>query len=99
MLYEALRVIAGPFFKFAIVNMKGPNKHLNGKKLTIKISYPPASKASREVANLTERKNPHTPVYDVKEFVCLSVCDKKDSKCSLKKFICANKNGSLDKKI
>ena len=23
--------------------------------------YPPASKASREVANLTERKNPHTP--------------------------------------
>ena len=29
MLYEALRVIAGPFFKFAIVNMKGPNKHLN----------------------------------------------------------------------
>ena len=23
--------------------------------------YPPASKESREVANLTERKNPHTP--------------------------------------
>ena len=35
--------------------------------------YPPASKASREVVNLTERKNPHTPVYGVKEFVCLSV--------------------------
>ena len=35
--------------------------------------YPPASEASREVANLTERKNPHTPVYGVKEFVCLSV--------------------------
>ena len=35
---------------------------------------PPASQASREVANLTERKNPHTPVYGVKEFVCLSVC-------------------------
>ena len=35
---------------------------------------PPASEASREVANLTERKNPHTPVYGVKEFVCLSVC-------------------------
>ena len=34
--------------------------------------YPPASKASREVANLTERKNPHTPVYGDKEF--LSVC-------------------------
>ena len=35
---------------------------------------PPASKASREVANLTERKNPCTLVYGVKEFVCLSVC-------------------------
>ena len=33
----------------------------------------PASKASREVANFIERKNPHTPVYGVKEFVCLSV--------------------------
>ena len=38
-----------------------------------KIYNPPASEASRELANLTERKNPHTPVYDVKEFVCLSV--------------------------
>ena len=36
--------------------------------------YPPASEASREVANLTERKNLHTPVYGVKEFVRLSVC-------------------------
>ena len=35
---------------------------------------PPASVASREVANLEERKNPHTLVYGVKEFVCLSVC-------------------------
>ena len=26
-----------------------------------------------EEANLTERKNMHTPVYGVKEFVCLSV--------------------------
>ena len=34
------------------------------------------SKASREVANLTEWKNPNTPVYGVGEFVCLSVCDK-----------------------
>ena len=33
----------------------------------------PESEASREVANLTERKNPHIPVYGVKEFVCLSV--------------------------
>ena len=36
--------------------------------------YPPVSEASREVANLNERKNPHTPVFGVKEFVCLSVC-------------------------
>ena len=36
--------------------------------------FPPASEASREVAILTERKNPHMPVYGVKEFVCLSVC-------------------------
>ena len=35
---------------------------------------PPASEASREVANLTNRKNPHTPVYGNKEFVRLSVC-------------------------
>ena len=38
--------------------------------------YPHKSKASREVANLTERKNLHTPVYGVKEFVSLSVCYK-----------------------
>ena len=31
------------------------------------------SEASRTVANLIERKNPQTPVYGVKEFVCLSV--------------------------
>ena len=36
-----------------------------------------ASEASREVANLTERKNPPTPVYGVKEFVCLSVINSK----------------------
>ena len=24
--------------------------------------YPPVSKVSKEVANITERKNPHTPV-------------------------------------
>ena len=47
------------------------------------IYYPPASKASRKVANLTERKNPHTPVYGVKEFVCLSVCP---SVCYIYKF-------------
>ena len=35
--------------------------------------YPPASEASREVANLTEKK-PYTPIYGVKEFVSLSVC-------------------------
>ena len=36
---------------------------------------PPASEAGREVANLTWRKNPPPPIYGVKEFVCLSVCD------------------------
>ena len=40
--------------------------------------YRPASEASREVANLddpnlTEIKNPHTPVYGVRKFVCLSL--------------------------
>ena len=34
----------------------------------------PAREASMEVANLTERKYTHPPVYGVKEFVCLSVC-------------------------
>ena len=33
--------------------------------------YSPASEASRQVANLTERKNPLTPVNGVNEFVCL----------------------------
>ena len=37
------------------------------------IFYSPASDSSRELANLTERKNPHTPEYGVKEFVCMSV--------------------------
>ena len=31
------------------------------------------SEVSREVANLTERKNPHAPLFGVKEFVRLSV--------------------------
>ena len=33
--------------------------------------FPLTTKASREVANLTERKNLHTHVISVKEFVCL----------------------------
>ena len=37
-------------------------------------NHPPASEASKEVANLTKRKNPQTPVCGVKEFVPLSVC-------------------------
>ena len=37
------------------------------------VTLSPVSEASREVANLTWRKNPHTPSYGVKEFVCLSV--------------------------
>ena len=39
----------------------------------ISIFIPSTSKARREVANLIVRKNPHTPVYGVTEFVCLSV--------------------------
>ena len=45
-------------------------------KKIINLFNPPVIEASREIANLTERKNQHTPVYGVKEFVCLSVCDK-----------------------
>ena len=43
------------------------------------VNYDPAaSEVRREAANLTERKNPHTPpVYGVKEFVCLSVFGRK----------------------
>ena len=37
--------------------------------------YPPASKAKREAANFTERKNLQTPLYGVIEFVCLSVAN------------------------
>ena len=44
-----------------------------------------ASEASREVGNLTKRKNLHTPVYGVEEFVwlsvCLSVCLSRQSVC------------------
>ena len=42
--------------------------------LIYKQNYPPASEASREVENLTWRKNLSPPlVYGVKEFVRLSV--------------------------
>ena len=34
-------------------------------------SYPPASEVSSEAANLTVQKNLHTPVYSVKQSVCL----------------------------
>ena len=48
--------------------------------------YPLASDEGRDVANLTERKNLHTPVYCVKELssVCLSLTnfDLKGSQCS-----------------
>ena len=40
----------------------------------LKFAYPPASEVSRELPNLTERKNLHTLVYGVKEFDCRSVC-------------------------
>ena len=41
--------------------------------LDIRCNCPPVSKASKEVANLTARKNQYTSVYGVKEFVRLSV--------------------------
>ena len=31
--------------------------------------FPPASEASREVAILTERKNPHMPVYGLRRLI------------------------------
>ena len=37
------------------------------------VCYPPVSEASREVTNLTERKNSRTPVNGVKKNLCLSV--------------------------
>ena len=40
----------------------------------ILVLIPLRAKQVREVTNLTERKNPRTPVHGVKEFVCLSVC-------------------------
>ena len=55
--------------------MKGEGQTQTGFKIAVTlISLSPSSKARREVANLTERKNLHTHVYGVKEFVCLSVC-------------------------
>ena len=42
--------------------------------LKTKAIYPPASEASREVENFDWKKNPHSPVYCVKNLsVCLSV--------------------------
>ena len=36
--------------------------------LVANILMHPGREASREATNLTERKNPHTPVYGVKDF-------------------------------
>ena len=36
--------------------------HQEGNLLTSQFVNPPASEASREVVNLIERKNPHTPL-------------------------------------
>ena len=53
--------------------------------------YPPASKVSWEVANLTERKNLPTPIHGDKEFVCLiKKFDKCNMQCELVVFICSN---------
>ena len=48
--------------------------YLNDETVLCRILLSPASEASREVANLTERKNQHTPIYGVKNLsICLSV--------------------------
>ena len=45
--------------------------------LVLFVYYPPATEASKEVANLKERKNSHTHVQEfVTLSVCLSVCPK-----------------------
>ena len=41
--------------------------------IILKDHYPPASEASREVLNLTERKNPQPP-HKRCQRICLSVC-------------------------
>ena len=51
-----------------------PNHLRNKARSYYYIVYAPASEASIEVANLTGRKNLHTTVYGVKEFVRLYVC-------------------------
>ena len=54
-------------FYFGFISLTSPMYEF------ISSSYPPVSQGSRELANLTERKNLHTPLHGVKEFVCLSV--------------------------
>ena len=41
--------------------------------LTLQLFIPLQAKQVREVPNLNERKNLHTPIYGVKEFFCLSL--------------------------
>ena len=55
----------------------------------------PVKEANREVANLTERKNPHTPGYGVKEFVCLSVAKFDPNYLRIGKTEWAEMNGPL----
>ena len=56
------------------LNLRTENNEVFDCLITKAQFFPPGSEASREVANLTERKNSHTTVYGVKELVCLSVC-------------------------
>ena len=43
-------------------------------KKKLRVIYPPANEASREVANLIERKNLHTPFHIWCQRICMSVC-------------------------
>ena len=44
-----------------LLGYAGPGKAQIWDEVLQFLFYPPASEASREIANLTERKNPHTP--------------------------------------
>ena len=66
------------FFKYCFVLLKKFRRNFEPLiKVTLTMGQCPpnlpASEARREVENLKERKNLHTTVYGVKEFVCLFI--------------------------
>ena len=72
---KLLQISSSEYFKtsFIIKDSGSPEQRYYRFNLKTR-NYPPASEASREVANLTERKNPHTPVPRIWcQRICLSV--------------------------